>query len=122
MTRIESVYDILLPADVRGMLLNIQLTISLGIDGIPLACVGANGYIPRLTFWTLLPAAVVSVVSSIGAARVLLVTRCNATRTALLEATMPAVLRIFFLTYPIVTNVAFEGELHRLESTLPRHV
>ena len=39
----ETVYDILLPAEVRELLLTIQFTISIGIDGVPLACVGANG-------------------------------------------------------------------------------
>ena len=107
----ETVYDILLPADVREMLLTIQFTISIGIDGIPLACVGADGYVPRLVFWTVLPAVIVAVTSCLGAARVLLVTRCRTSHMALLEATMPAMLRIFFLSYPIVTNVAFEGEL-----------
>ena len=107
-TRVETVYDILLPAQVRELLLTIQLTISIGIDGIPLACIGANGYIPRLVFWTLLPIVVVATGSLVEAARVSL--RGQVTRAALLEAIMPAVLRVFFLSYPIVTNVAFEGE------------
>ena len=36
--------------------------------------------------------------------------RCRATSMSLLDGTAPAALRIFFLSYPIVTNVAFEGE------------
>ena len=104
-------YDILLPAAVREMLLNIQFTISIGIDGIPLACVGANGYIPRLVFWLLAPIIVVAIASVIGVARVLFSRRCGGTSTSLLQSTAPAALRIFFLSYPIVTNVAFEGEL-----------
>ena len=63
-TRIESVYGIMLPAEVRELLLNIQLTISLGIDGIPLACIGANGYFARLAF-----APVVACVAPAAAAR-----------------------------------------------------
>ena len=109
-TRVETVYDVLLPAEVRELLLTIQLTIAIGIDGIPLVCVGASGYIPRLVFWTVVPFIVVVTASCVAAARVMLAHKCRATRTALLEATMPAVLRIFFLSYPIVTNVAFEGE------------
>ena len=109
-TRVETVYDILLPAQVRELLLTIQFTISIGIDGVPLACVGANGYIPRLVFWTVLPLVVVAIGSCLGAARIILATRTCATHKALLEGIMPSILRIFFLSYPIVTNVAFEGE------------
>ena len=112
----ETVYNIQLPPQVRELLLTIQFTISFGIEGIPLACIGANGYIPRLVFWTVLPAIIVAASLCIAVLRVLLATRCHATRTALLEATMPAVLRIFFLSYPIVTNVAFEGESFELET------
>ena len=42
-TKIELVYGILMPAEVRELLLALQFTISLGIDGIPLACFGAAG-------------------------------------------------------------------------------
>ena len=54
-TKIEGVYDLFLPAEIRELLLQLQLIISLGIDGIPLACVGARGYMPRLLFWSLVP-------------------------------------------------------------------
>ena len=108
-----------LPAEVRELLRAVQLTISLGIDGIPLACIGANGYIPRLAFWVVLPAILVAVTSCIGATHTLFAKRCRVTSTALLEATMPTVLRIFFLAYPIVTNVAFEGMFHTFKPTQP---
>jgi hypothetical protein len=54
-TRIEVVYDLFLPAAVRELLLHIQLTISLGIEGVPLECVGATGYITRLLLWSSAP-------------------------------------------------------------------
>ena len=34
-------YGITMPADIRSILLTLRIGISLGIDGIPLACVGA---------------------------------------------------------------------------------
>lgn len=111
----ETVYNIQLPPQVRELLLTIQFTISFGIEGIPLACIGANGYIPRLVFWIVLPIAVVAVTSCVGLTRVLFRMRHNATRSAMLEATLPVALRIFFLSYPIVTNVAFEGEFHGIQ-------
>jgi len=69
-TKIVSVYSINLPAEIRSLLLALQLTISLGIDGVPLACVGAEGYIARLAFWMLLPFVVIVVAIGIGAARI----------------------------------------------------
>ena len=108
-TRIETVYAILLPAEVRELLLQLQLTISLGIDGIPLACVGAAGYKNRLVFWMLAPLLVVILTMAIGVSREQFVQHFRASRSQLLNSTAPAVLRIFFLAYPIVTNVAFEA-------------
>ena len=109
-TRVERVYEIVMPSEVAGLLRFFQFAISIGIEGIPLACIGADGYIARLVFWIVLPAVVVGVASSVGVARLMLVSQGRATRAALLDATLPAILRIFFLSYPIVTNVAFEGE------------
>ena len=54
-TKIEDVYDIYLPADVRVLLEQLRIGISLGIEGVPLACVGANGYFKKLLFWMLAP-------------------------------------------------------------------
>jgi hypothetical protein len=42
-TRVEVVYDLFLPATVREMLVQFSFTISLGIEGVPLECVGAKG-------------------------------------------------------------------------------
>lgn len=101
-------YDLFLPAEVRELLQLIKFTISLGIDGIPLACVGANGYLWRLVFWMAVPLASAIVAMCVSVARVLL---CSSDRTnaRLLKSIVPVVLRIFFLSYPIVTNVAFEA-------------
>ena len=103
-------YEVLLPWEVQEFLRNIQFSLSFGIEGIPLACVGADGFISRLTFWMVLPVVLVAIVSSLRVVRVLCIFGHQVTRTALLEASLPAILRIFFLSYPIVTNVAFEGE------------
>jgi len=67
-TRVETVYGITLPEAVRKMMMLLRIAISFGIDGIPLACVGADGYHARLVFWTVVPLVVVFVVTCIGAA------------------------------------------------------
>ena len=108
-TRVESVYAILLPEQVRLLLFTLQLAISLGIDGIPLACVGAAGYYARLVFWMVSPLVAVSVVTCVGAARVLAKRGRRTSVSKMLNGTAPAALRVFFLAYPIATNVAFDA-------------
>ena len=108
-TRVESVYAILLPEQVRLLLFTLQLSISLGIDGIPLACVGAAGYYARLLLWMVSPLVAVSVVTCIGALRVLVKRGRSTSPTKMLNGTAPAALRVFFLAYPIATNVAFDA-------------
>ena len=94
------------------MLLALQLTILLGIDGVPLACVGTEGYIARGLLDAGIPFVVVVLVIGIG-------WQGCSTRSGIssLEATcrarscstgphMPSYASAF-LAYPIVTNVAF---------------
>ena len=106
-TRIESVYDIRLPAEVRSLMLSFKLAISVGLDGIPLACIGANGYLARLIFWIGAPVATVALAMAVGVWRLLLSRERSI--SSLLDSTMPIMLRIAFLAFPIVTNVAFEA-------------
>ena len=109
----------------RELLLTIQFSISLGIDGIPLVCLGADGYIPRLVFWMIMPLVFAAIACVYGTGRVLKdkdgseahehgsQKRLNPVAASfglrLAHASLPLVLRIFFLSYPIVTNVAFEA-------------
>ena len=55
------------------------------------------------------PLVIVAAATAIGAARILVKHGVDTTREVLLKGTAPAILRIFFLAYPIVTNVAFEA-------------
>ena len=111
-TRVEHVYEVFLPAEVRGLLKQIRIVISLGIESIPLGCVGANGYVKRLLFWMITPLVLV-LISFVG----VLLKLCFLTRKRkadqmitwprLLELATPIMLRIFFVVYPIVTNGAY---------------
>lgn len=94
-----------LPENVRAVLNQVRVVISFGIDGIPLACVGANGYQARLIFYLVAPMALVLVLVTVGTVRLCLTRRTHLIVTRLL----PYMLRIFFLSYPVLTNVGFEA-------------
>ena len=109
MTKIEDVYEVTLPPAVRALLQQLRIIISFGIEGYPLACVGADGYEKRLLLWTFAPfvlalLAVLAVLVDLRLRR-----REQITTSLLFQNAMPAVLRIAFILYPIVTNVAFEA-------------
>ena len=125
-SRVEDVYEIYLPPDVRLLLQQLKIAISLGIEGVPLSCIGANGYMKRLQFWMFAPIVLVALATltvlthllvmaikkgSTGAGRVEnnKAVQVWPSFTLILKSVMPAVLRIAFLMYPIVTNVAFEA-------------
>ena len=55
MIKVDRVYEIRLPAEVRGLLQQLTFIISLGLEGVPLTCLGAKGYVQRLLLWMLLP-------------------------------------------------------------------
>ena len=171
-TKVDNVYDVSMPGDVRELLQRFQLVISFGLKGFaatPLACLGLGGYVPRLLFWMIVPwVAVASIVCFVMVERysrrrhaakkggklasaapkkmitreathgagfslnddndtplVRARTRHNRHQTrsktsvraapvapadvSLLESLLPPFLRVMFLLYPLVTNVAFEG-------------
>ena len=145
-SRIENVYEIYLPADVRSLLQHLRVSISLGIEAVPLSCVGADGYVNRLAFWMWAPVLLVGVAAVCVSVHVLLLplilmvshrpsmknTAAPSLRTTdssvqngtsfklaasasqrrlfmFAERMMAIILRIAFLTYPIVTQIAFEA-------------
>lgn len=94
------VYHATLPPVVTSLLSAFEVSISFGLSGIStlLTCAGLPGYGARLSFWMLLPAALV-------ATTLALVRVCGG---RLVRWGLPAVLRLLFLLYPTVTQVAFE--------------
>ena len=129
MIKVDRVYEIRLPAEVRGLLQQLTFIISLGLEGVPLTCLGAKGYVRRLLLWMLAPWAAVFVLVIAMVVELKMVRRVSMTtsrRTSrssnsedrvttthdlmqAIQRVTPMVLRIFFLAYPIVTNVAFEA-------------
>ena len=133
-TKIELVYDMHLPAEVcsaspgpscracpssphilstcqvRTVLNSLSVVISFGIDGIPLACIGADGYFARLLFWTIVPLVFVALCFCGGLVRALWqIRKATLSVSSILAFVAPIVLRLFFLCYAMVTNVAFEA-------------
>ena len=103
--------------EVRAMLQQLRIVISFGLDGVPLACVGADGYELRLLVWMLCPLVLVSL-----ATIAVLVSWCSrARRGGVLvlaqEQLLPIVLRIAFLVYPC----ACLPPLSPKARTFPRH-
>ena len=48
MIKVDRVYEIRLPAEVRGLLQYLTFVISFGLEGVPLTCLGVKGYVRRL--------------------------------------------------------------------------
>ena len=107
-TQLQSVYDVVMPAEVQVFLAGISVVISLGFKGFattPLECMDLAGYVPRLTFWMLLPPVAIALVlaGNIGA-RAWERRRDDAPQVALFEASLPLSLKLLFLVYPKVAS------------------
>ena len=111
--KVEDVYEIELPQDVRNLLHILSVTVSFGVQGLaatPLACAGLSGYIPRLLFWTNVPLlAACCVPLCIAGVRWWQFGWAACTRAEVIEQSSPALLSLLFILYPIVTKVAFEA-------------
>ena len=53
--KVEKVYDLYFPAEVRTLLNTFKVWFSFGMEGIPLECVGAVGYEKKLQMWVAIP-------------------------------------------------------------------
>ena len=101
-TKIESVYDIYLPAEVRGVLQNLRIVITLGLEGVPLSCTPLPpGYLSRLLFWFFAPIFLVALYTA-GVALYAFRQRCmrrlpNAETRNIIERVTPVGLRVVFL-------------------------
>lgn len=108
-TKVDSVYEVMLPADVRRFLGYISISISAGLSNTTsvLTCLGLRGFEARLIMWMLVPPVLVGAIL-IGCLTHLLCTR-RLSRAALMERSLPLIVRLLFLLYPLIANVAFEA-------------
>jgi hypothetical protein len=121
-TKIDEVYDVSMPRDVKDICASISSVVTFGLTGVattPLECMGLGGYVPKLVFWMLVPLIVIVVIVAV-IALVRMVKRHaggNPPAETLLEQTLPPALMILFLAYPKVTQIAFEAfPCHKFES------
>ena len=108
-TKVNSVYEVELPAAVKQLLNAFSVSFSFGISytSTPLECLGLHGYRSTLLFWMILPLLLVLIIllASLGVTLV----RRKCTLAAFVEVSLPNVLRVLFVVYPLVTNTAFEA-------------
>ena len=88
----------------------VSFAISIGFDTVrtPLECLGWHSYLLHLRFWMVAPAAASTAVI-LGGVAWKLGQRAPSAWLSGLESATPWVLRLLFLIYPLVTNVAFEA-------------
>ena len=109
-SKIGYVYEVRLTSDIQHVLNRISAVLTFGIDigleSLPLRCFGLPGYSNSMLFWLMLPI----VLTLLIYASVLVWQRTFQwvqKDTALAAA--PAVLRLLFVMYPVVTREAFEA-------------
>ena len=109
-SKIGYVYEVRLTSDLQHVLDQISAVLTLGIDigleSLPLRCFGLPGYSNSMLFWLLLPIVLSTLIY-------VLVPVWQRTfrwvRKDTVLAAAPAVLRLLFLCYPVVTREAFEA-------------
>ena len=100
-----------LPAGVKQLLDLFSVAVSFGVVGINsvLQCLDMGGYVNSLALHMAVPLALALLLLIMGALGRM---RCNmqqCTASALLEKAAPALLKLAFLVYPLVTNIAFDA-------------
>ena len=107
-TRVDSVYSVAIPYQVKRLINIISFSVSFGVMGAGqlLECLGLRGYKSMLLAFMSAPYAVALLAGAIAAG---CRTKGHGTCRSLFEAALPSFLRIMFLAYPIVTNAAFDA-------------
>jgi hypothetical protein len=98
------------PYRVKQLLTLLSVSVSIGMDGIstPLQCLGFDGFRIRLLCFMLAPALLSAAIVAAVSVRQL-VTRRPLTTAAYMDHALPVLLKLLFIAYPLVTNVAFEA-------------
>jgi hypothetical protein len=108
-TKVGDVYELTLTAEVRQLLSQVYIVVSLGLGSSEslLTCLGLDGFLARLVFWMVVPLGLAAA-SFLYVLAFLSWQRCYS-HAALVEKALPLVLVTLFVMYPIVANVAFEA-------------
>ena len=108
-TKLDSVYEVELPATVKQLLAAFAIGVSFGVNGVStvLECLDMRGYAATLAVYMLVPPAIAALIVLAVVLRLLCM--CRLSVTVLLETAVPLLLQLGFLAYPLVTNVAFDA-------------
>ena len=111
-----------LPSEVQQLLAAFSVWVSFGLNsiGTVLECLGMRGYVNKLALYMAVPLILAVAILLVALGRMLCARQPTA--TALVETAVPALLKLAFLSYPLVTNVAFGLSRSRFERTLAWHV
>jgi len=109
-TKVSEVYEVALPAQVASVLADFAFGVSFGFNGVGsvLECLETPGYLGKLTVYIVFPFLLALLIVLVALAG-MVVKRRRCTALELLETALPPLLKVFFLAYPLVTNVAFEA-------------
>ena len=92
---------------------SIAFSFGLSITSTPLECLGLHGYVSTLLFWMLLPIVLVLLIVLLSLGVTLCRRKCSL--AALVEASLPWILRVLFLLFPIIANTAFDASATRID-------
>ena len=108
-TKVREVYEVELPPDVRRLLFALSVGVSFGFNGLGtlLECLDIRGYVATLALYMIAPFVFALLILLISLAHMACKGQCSG--ADLLETAVPPLLELFFLAYPLVTNVAFDA-------------
>lgn len=108
-----------LPAQVKRLLATFSVGVSFGFNSISsvLECLDMRGYVETLALNITVPLVLAVAILLVALARMLCAR--HRTATALVDTAVPALLKLAFLAYPLVTVVAFGLCRNRFKSALP---
>jgi len=108
-TKVGEVYEVEMPPEVRQVLSVLAIGVSFGVNGVSsiLECLDMRGYVPTLTLYMITPLVLALLILFVATGRMLCTPHGSA--TALLETAVPPLLKLAFVAYPLVTNLAFDA-------------
>ena len=108
-TKVDAVYEVELPSSVRAVLNTFSVGVSFGVSdlGSVLECLDFRGYLATLLVYMVLPPIVAVIIVLIGMGRLRYAKERSA--EAFVELTVPFLLQLLFLAYPLVTNVVCDA-------------
>ena len=104
---LHSCSQVELPSAVKRLLATFSVGVSFGFSSVSsvLECLGMRGYVKTLALYMVAP--FILAVGILLVALGLTLSKGKCTATAFAEAAVPALLKLAFLAYPLVTNIAF---------------